>query len=133
MKLRLLSALITLGLVSGCASTTTSSAKPRPPSYIPPPPPPRGGVRPPMVPGVAGDRVIGSDARGLVQMFGAAQQDVREEGARKLQFANQFCVLDAYLYAPAKGKTPVVTYVTARTPDGRDAERNSCVLALQKR
>jgi hypothetical protein len=121
------------GLVSACTSTTTSNAKPRAPSYIPPPPLPRGGARPATTPGIAGDRVMGSDARSLVQLFGPAQQDVREDGARKLQFGNQFCVLDAYLYAPAKGKTPVVTFVSTRTPDGRDAERNSCVLALQRR
>ena len=29
------------------------------------------------------------------------------------------------------GKDPVVTYVTARVPDGRDAERNSCITALR--
>ncbi len=76
---------------------------------------------------------MGSDAHTLTQMFGPARQDVREDSARKLQFSNQFCVLDAYLYAPEKGKTPVVTYISTRTPDGRDAERNSCILALQKR
>jgi hypothetical protein len=130
---RILGAVALLGLVSACTSTTTSNGKPRAPSYIPPPPLPRGGVRPASIPGNASDRVMGSDAQSLVQLFGPAQQDVREDGARKLQFGNQFCVLDAYLYAPTKGKTPVVTFVSTRTPDGRDAERNSCVLALQRR
>lgn len=79
------------------------------------------------------DRVMGMDARGLVQMFGPAQQDVREEGARKLQFGSNACILDAYLYPPSKGREPVTTYVATRTPDGRDAERNSCISALNRR
>jgi hypothetical protein len=142
---RALGVALGLALLSGCAASSTSSApapasKPlaklpkgkRPPKFIPAPN--RGVTRPPAPRGGdALDQVIGSDARALTQMFGAAQQDVREEGARKLQFGNQLCILDAYLYAPARGKTMVVTYVSARTPDGRDAERNSCILALQQR
>jgi hypothetical protein len=79
------------------------------------------------------DRVMGRDARSLIQLFGPAVQDVREEGARKLQFVGPVCILDAYLYPPSKGKEPVVTYLSARVPDGRDAERASCVAALSRR
>lgn len=77
------------------------------------------------------DRVMGKDARSLMQMFGQPAQDVREASARKLQFASNDCILDAYLYAPSDGKDPVVTYITARVADGRDAERNSCISALR--
>ena len=77
------------------------------------------------------DRVIGKEAHSLIQLFGPPVQDVREASARKLQFASGVCILDAYLYAPSDGKDPVVTYVTARVPDGRDAERNSCITALR--
>jgi hypothetical protein len=77
------------------------------------------------------DRVMGKEARTLIQMFGEPAQDVREAAARKLQFATTDCVLDAYLYAPSEGKDAVVTYVTARVSDGRDAERNSCISALR--
>lgn len=85
------------------------------------------------------DRVMGKDARALVQLFGQPVQDVREAAARKLQFATSDCVLDVYLYAPSNGpsdrpsgeKDAVVTYVAARVADGRDAERNGCITALR--
>ncbi len=78
------------------------------------------------------DRVMGKDARALVQLFGQPVQDVLEGAARKLQFASSDCILDIYLYAPAEGKEPVVSFVTARVSDGRDAERNSCISALRR-
>jgi hypothetical protein len=86
----------------------------------------------PAKPGSNLDRVLGLDVRGLVQMFGAARHDVREDGARKLQFGGTDCILDAYLYAPSRGREPVTTYVAARTPAGREAERNSCIAALMR-
>jgi predicted small lipoprotein YifL len=79
------------------------------------------------------DRVMGKDARSLVQLFGPAAQDVREASSRKLQFSGASCILDAYLYPPAKGKEPVVTFLAARVPDGRDADKASCVSALSQR
>jgi hypothetical protein len=79
------------------------------------------------------ERVMGQDARGLVTLFGPANQDVREDNARKLQFAGPICILDAYLYPPAKGREPVVTYLDARQPDGKDIDRASCVAALTRR
>ena len=50
---------------------------------------------------------------------------------RKLQFANGRCILDAYLYAPARGKEPVVTHVDARSPTGTDVDPAACATALQ--
>ena len=79
------------------------------------------------------ERVLGQDARGLSGLFGAPDQDVREEGARRLQYAGPFCILDAYLYSPRSGAEPVVTYVDARQPDGKDIDRASCVAALVRR
>jgi hypothetical protein len=79
------------------------------------------------------ERVMGQDARGLVTLFGPANQDVREDNARKLQFAGPICILDAYLYPPAKGRESVVTYLDARQPDGKDIDRASCVAALTRR
>lgn len=78
------------------------------------------------------DRVMGKDARALVQLFGQPVQDVLEASARKLQFASNDCILDVYLYAPMEGKDPVVSFVAARVADGRDAERNSCISALRR-
>ena len=78
------------------------------------------------------ERVLGHDAEQLVQLFGKPDADVREGDARKLQFAGPICVLDAYLY-PKSNRTPVVTYVDARQPDGRPIDRASCVAALVRR
>lgn len=78
------------------------------------------------------DRIMGKDARTVMAYLGRPAQDVREDRARKLQFSSKDCILDAYLYPPSDGREPVVTYVTARVPDGRDAERTSCISALAK-
>lgn len=76
--------------------------------------------------------MIGQNADGLVQLFGQPDADVREGTARKLQFAGQFCVLDAYLY-PKGSDEPRVTYLDAREPDGSPIDRASCVSALTRR
>ena len=78
------------------------------------------------------ERVIGSSAAGLVQLFGEPDADVREGHARKLQFASGICVLDTYLY-PKGDAEPRVTYVDAREPDGSPIDRASCVAALTRR
>jgi len=79
------------------------------------------------------DRVLGKDARALISLFGTPDQDIREEPARKLQYASGVCVLDAYLYPPAPGREPVVTHVDARLPTGEDIDRASCIAALSRR
>lgn len=75
--------------------------------------------------------LLGSDARALTQMFGQPRLDIRETTVRKLQYGNGRCVLDAYLYAPARGKEPVVTHVDARSPAGVDVDPAACATALQ--
>ncbi|MFM9977326.1 MAG: hypothetical protein ACKVOP_04685 [Sphingomonadaceae bacterium] len=79
------------------------------------------------------ERVLGANGGALVALFGAPDQDVREATARRLQFAGPFCILDAYLYPPARGGEALVTYVDARQPDGKDIDRASCVAALVRR
>jgi hypothetical protein len=79
------------------------------------------------------DRVLGHDARALIMLFGTPDQDVREEPARKLQYASKLCVLDAYLYPPSSGAEPIVTHVDARLPNGEDIDRASCIAALSRR
>lgn len=79
------------------------------------------------------ERVLGQDAKGLSALFGRPDQDVHEPGARRLQYAGPICILDAYLYPPRDGAEPVVTYVDARQPDGKDIDRASCVAALARR
>ena len=111
-------------LALAACGTATPAVEQRPATFIPPP-----AAKVP----TGLDRVIGRDARTLIALFGPAVQDVREESARKLQFAGSACILDAYLYPPSAGKEPVVTYVSARVPDGRDADKVSCVTALARK
>lgn len=77
------------------------------------------------------EAVLGATAAGLTELFGEPAQDFREPGARKLQFTDGSCVLDAYLY-PEGGGEPVVTYVDARNPAGDDVDRATCVEALRR-
>lgn len=109
-----------LVLLAGCGPTTEQS-----PLVSVPPPPVRieAGL----------DRVLGQDARALISLFGAPNQDVREEPARKLQYASSVCVLDAYLYPPGPGREPLVAHVDARLPTGEDIDRASCIAALVRR
>jgi hypothetical protein len=106
-------------LLAGCVPTTTTEQ----PAPVAPPPPPSFST-------VGLESVMGKDARVLEAQFGRAELDVREGSARKLQFANQVCVLDAYLYPSRQGAEPLVTHVDARYPDGRDFDRASCVASL---
>ena len=109
-----------LVLLAGCGPTTEQS-----PLVSVPPPPVRieAGL----------DRVLGQDARALISLFGAPNQDVREEPARKLQYASSVCVLVAYLYPPGPGREPLVAHVDARLPTGEDIDRASCIAALVRR
>jgi hypothetical protein len=111
--------------VAGCAAPE----KPRPPVQRPAAQP-----RPTPTYSISGlEGVIGRTAKLLIDQFGKAESDVQEGPARKLQFAGPICVLDAYLYPRAGGGEPVVTYLDARQPDGRDFDRASCVAALLRR
>ncbi|MBA3896394.1 MAG: hypothetical protein H0X36_04520 [Sphingomonadaceae bacterium] len=118
--MRRLASVSALVLVAGCAATPV--ATPRAVATLSPP------MRP-----VGLERVLGQDAGALNALFGQPDQDAREDGARRLQFAGPICILDAYLYAAGAGRPAVVTYVDARQPDGRDIDRASCVAALTRR
>ena len=113
--------LAVLLLVGGCATEA-----PRRPAPIPLTPPR-------MITTFGLEGVLGRNARALEAQFGRPDLDVREGSARKLQFGSQACVLDAYLYPPQSGGEPIVTYLDARLPDGRDFDRASCVAALARR
>jgi len=92
---------------------------------------PAVGFTPATRPSASGTTLIGSDARGLQRLFGKPRLDIRDPGARKLQFANGRCVLDAYLYPPSENREPVVTYVEARAPTGENVDANACAKALR--
>ena len=112
-------------LAAGCVAP--QAERPAPPVARRPQQPPSLPVYP--VTGL--ETVIGRTARYLEGEFGRPDLDIREGQARKLLFSGP-CVLDTYLYPPRGGGEPIVTYVDARLPDGRDLDRASCVAALTK-
>ncbi|MHA6769470.1 hypothetical protein [Sphingobium ummariense] len=114
---------LALSLAACSVATVVPPATGYAPAPAPPGPPPSAFTKP--------GPINGMDAKQLSRMFGAPRLDIRESTVRKLQFANGRCVLDAYLYAPARGKEPVVTHVDARQPNGTDVDPASCVAALQ--
>lgn len=99
---------------------------------VPPASPGRAPVAPPRYSTAGFETVMGASASALTQAFGQPDKDIREAGARKLQFVSAFCVLDAYLYPKGSGE-PVVSHVDARQLDGRDIDRASCVASMQRR
>ena len=106
--------------LSGCVSAPSATT------------PARIAVPPPRYSAAGLESVLGQSVGALTQLFGQPDKDIRETGARKLQFASPFCVLDAYLYPKGSGE-PVVTHLDTRQPDGRDIDRASCVAAMQRR
>lgn len=89
--------------------------------------------RAPVLNRVGLEGVLGHDARALQALLGRPSLDVQESAARKYQFSSEICVLDVYLYPPSRGREPVVTWVDARLPDGREMDRASCVAAMISR
>jgi hypothetical protein len=114
-----------LFLAAGCVGSANQRPAPAVERHIQPPPPPSYPV-------TGLETVIGRTARYLEGEFGRPDLDIHEGQARKLQFSGPACVLDTYLYPSRGGGEPIVTYVDARLPDGRDFDRASCVAALTK-
>lgn len=77
------------------------------------------------------ERLLNKDATSVMQILGLPVQDAQEGPARRLQFAGPACILDVYLYPPAEGAEPRVTYASARVADGREADRNLCITILR--
>lgn len=121
--IRAFAAALTLAALGGCSAA------------IPPrsaPPPVTAAPAPTIVRPVQTNSLIGQSADAIGRMFGKPRLDVTEGAARKLQFEGSACVIDVYFYAPRAGAAPVATHVDARTPDGRNAELNSCVETLRR-
>lgn len=112
--------LLTLALAA-CGPTA-------PPVSTPPPPP----AIPSAAPAVGLDRVMGQNAATLTGLFGPAALDIREGAGRKLQYRSPACVLDTYLYPPASGGEPKVTWIDTRTPTGADFDRASCIASMAR-
>lgn len=115
--------LVALMLASLALSGCVSSAAVAPPAVRPTSATPR-------LPVAGLENIIGAPRGALVAAFGQPRLDIVEGAARKLQFAGEACVFDAYLYAPQRGAEPVVTYVDARLPTGEDTDRARCAAAL---
>jgi len=73
--------------------------------------------------------LVGADARRLIAQLGPPRLDIRDRTVRKLQFAKGNCIIDAYLYAPARGREPVATHVESRLTNGQDAPLSACGLS----
>lgn len=122
MKLiRLLPTILLAAALAGCGIT----AVPRPARPVAAPPP----VTPRIV---QHNSLVGQHAGAALAQFGKPRLDIAEGAGRKLQFAGAACILDIYYYAPKQGAEPVATHVDARTPEGRDANVDSCVSALRR-
>lgn len=109
--------LLLAALLSGCGPTGTIV-------------PPTTGFTPATRPAATG--LVGIDARALQRQFGKPRLDIRDPTARKLQFSGERCILDAYLYAPAANREPVVSYVEARSPTGATVDANACAKILRE-
>ena len=96
--------------LAGCASTPEPSVAP-----VATPAPRATGLI-----GLTGQEV--ANRLGLVPTL-----QIREGNGTKIQFRTRSCVLDAYLYPPARGGQPVVEHVDTRTPQGADYPEVSCL------
>jgi len=77
--------------------------------------------------------LIGLNPQELGERLGAPSFQVREGPGVKLQWANNACVLDTFLY-PAPGSTALrVAYVDARRVSGDPTDRATCIAALETR
>lgn len=110
--------------LSGCGSVIPPPATP---SFIPATPPPQGQLR-----SQSTIPVMGADAKALVRLFGEPRLDIRDPAARKLQFSDGRCVLDAYLYATRARREPVVTFAEARSADGTAMDWALCASELRQ-
>ena len=77
-------------------------------------------------------QIIGLTSQELVQRLGAPALQIREGNSLKLQFRDERCVLDAYLYPPPGAAAPYrVTYVDARTPTLAELAPAACIAVLE--
>lgn len=128
-SIRIMAIGATMLLVSACASAV--------------PPPKNSATTPPPVKyapnaylgasGTGPAELMGLNASALTNLFGQPKLDVREGAGRKLQFLNDRCVLDTYLYAKKAGGDAVVAHAEARDRKGTDMSANNCTAMLRQR
>jgi hypothetical protein len=90
-------------------------------------------ARVPVTPDRASGVLIGLTASDLGARFGQPGFQVREGVGTKLQWSENGCVLDAYLYPPPNGQGVArVAHVDARRPSGVDIDVDSCLALLAR-
>lgn len=82
--------------------------------------------------GSASGALIGRTAGELAQLFGPPAQEAYELDARRLQWANGRCVLDAYLLAKGGRGERRAIYADARTPAGEAVDAEACAATLRR-
>jgi len=111
-RMRLLVPIAAMSILAACAPRVTAPA---------PAPAPAPVQRPSGV-------LIGLTASEIGARFGQPGFQVREGVGTKLQWSQNGCVLDAYLYPPPNGQGVArVTHVDARRPSGADLDVDSCL------
>ena len=116
-------------LLSACGDVVPQA--PRSASYTPATP--RPTVQQPATPAPQANGVIGADAQALTRLFGQPRMDIRDPTARKLQFSDGRCILDAYLYVTRDKREPVTTFAEARRSDGTQMDWMACANQLRAR
>ena len=77
--------------------------------------------------------LFGVTANDLIARFGQPSFQVREGTGTKLQWAENGCVLDAYLYPPENGRgADRVVHLDARNRSGADLDLNACLGMLAR-
>ena len=77
--------------------------------------------------------LFGVTATDLIARFGQPSFQVREGAGTKLQWSENGCVLDAYLYPPPNGQgVPRVAHVDARNPSGVDVDVDRCLSLIAR-
>ena len=77
--------------------------------------------------------MVGLTANDLISRFGQPTFQVKEGVGTKLQWSQNGCVLDAYLYPPENGHAgDRVTHVDSRQPSGADININACLDLMRR-
>lgn len=115
-------------MASGCTATNAEAGPRNTASTLPPPPPSSGTFD---TRGL--ETILNKRDDELVALFGVPRLDIIEGQARKLQFTNERCALDIYLYPPQNnaGSERRSNYAEARDRDGNAADPRACINDLR--
>jgi hypothetical protein len=77
-------------------------------------------------------RLLGLTANEIVGQLGTPRFQVREGTSLKIQFQNERCTLDAYLYPAQSGGALRVSHIDTRAPNGADTDQAACISSLER-